>query len=65
MTPMARVAKRLKQLRARGWSQASLARRAGVSREHLARLETCHYDPTLGTLTKLARALGIPVRDLV
>jgi transcriptional regulator with XRE-family HTH domain len=66
MSPIERMAKRLKQLREeRDLSQATLAEKAGISRTYLARLETARQDPTLGTLTKLARALRVKVADLL
>ena len=66
MAPIKRMAKRLKQLRnAKGWTQAELAAKAGVSRVHVARLETAKMEPTLGVLEKLAKALKVTVGDLV
>jgi transcriptional regulator with XRE-family HTH domain len=66
MAPVEQVAMRLKRLREqRGWSQATLAERAGVSRPYLARLETARQDPRLSTLEKLAKALGVPVARLL
>ena len=66
MTPGERVATRLKALRQRrGWTQEALAAKAGLSRTYLARLETVRQDPTLSTLVKLAKALGVPVARLL
>jgi len=57
---------RLKRLRAeRKMSQAGLAEKSGVSREYIARLELGQQDPTLGTLTKLAKALKVKVGKLL
>jgi transcriptional regulator with XRE-family HTH domain len=42
-----------------------LADKSGVGRSHLARLETGKQDPTLSTLEKLARALGVKVTKLL
>lgn len=57
---------RLKRLRAeRKMSQANLAKASGVSREYIARLELGQQDPTLGTLTKLAKALKVKVGELL
>ncbi len=57
---------RLRQLRAdRGITQEALAKKAGLSRVYVARLETGKQDPTLTTLTKLAKALGVPVTELL
>ena len=49
----------------RGMSQQGLARRAGLSREYVARLETGQHNPSLGTLQKIAKALGVPVTALL
>jgi transcriptional regulator with XRE-family HTH domain len=48
-----------------GLSQSALARKARVGRVTLVRIETGEQVPTLETLTKLAKALGRPVRDLL
>ena len=59
-------ARRLKRLRAeRQMSQADVAKRSGVSREYIARLEVGQQDPTLGTMQKLAKALKVTVGELV
>lgn len=61
-----RLAKRLKQLRAdRGLTQAALAQRAGVTLSYVGRLEIGMHDPQLSTLRKLAKALKVPVADLL
>ena len=66
MTPIARLATRLRTLRhARGLTQAQLAAKASLSREYLARLETARQDPTLTTLEKLAKALRVTAADLL
>lgn len=57
---------RLKQLRAdRGITQEALAKKAGLSRVYVARLETGKQDPSLATLTKLAKALKLKVGELL
>ncbi len=57
---------RLRQLRAdRGITQEALAKKAGLSRVYIARLELGQQDPTLGTLTKLAKALKVKVAELI
>jgi len=61
-----RLALEIKALRKeRGWTQSALARKAGVSAGHIARLETMRHDPKLSTLVKLAKALGVPVTELL
>jgi transcriptional regulator with XRE-family HTH domain len=57
---------RLKELRTkRAMSQDALARKIGVSREYIARLEGGHHDPPLSTLEKLAKALGVKPGRLI
>ena len=46
-------------------SRAQLAELAGISREYVRNLEAGTYDPTVGTLQKLAKALGVPVTELL
>lgn len=66
MTPIRRLTMRLRALRdKRGWSQEELAKRAGISRGYLARLETGRHDPTLTMIEKLAKALNVPVTELL
>jgi transcriptional regulator with XRE-family HTH domain len=50
---------------ARKLSQEALAKRAGISRGYLARLEIGRHDPTVTMLRKLAKALGVPVTALL
>ncbi len=61
-----RLQMKIKHLRtARGLTQVALAKKVGVSREYVARLDTGHHDPPLSTLTKLAKALRVSVSELV
>jgi len=65
MTPR-QMGQRLKARRkAKGLSRQALAARAGISRESVRLLEAGRFDPTLGMLTKLARALKMTLPDLV
>ena len=57
---------KLKKLRkAKKLSQYALAKEAGVSREHVRRLEAGESDPTVGMLQRLADVLGVPVTELL
>ena len=47
----------------RGYSVRELARRAGVGFVSVSRIENGHMSPTVAMLEKLAKALGISVRD--
>ena len=57
---------KIKRLRAvRGWSQEELAKKAGLARAYIARLEIGRHDPSLSTVVKLAKALKVTVGELV
>ena len=56
----------LKRLReAKGLSQDALARKASITREYVNKLEAGRYDPTVGVLKRLAKALGVRVTQLL
>lgn len=60
------IAGRLKALRAeRGWSLDELARRSGVSRASLSRLENAEVSPTTSMLGKLCAAYGLTMSRLM
>jgi ribosome-binding protein aMBF1 (putative translation factor) len=42
-----------------GISQAELGRRVGMRQPHIARLEAGDHEPSLSTLSRLSRALGL------
>lgn len=48
-----------------GLSQAEVGRRAGLKREYLNRIEAGHIQPTLPTLNKVAKGLGVPLAEMV
>lgn len=55
----------LRVLRAeRGWSQAELAERLGVSRQTVNAIETGKYDPSLPLAFALADVFGRPIEAL-
>jgi transcriptional regulator with XRE-family HTH domain len=57
---------RLKRLRVtKKMSQAALAKRAGLTREYVNKLEAGKQDPSLTTISALAKALGVPVTALL
>jgi transcriptional regulator with XRE-family HTH domain len=54
------VALQIRWARAReGLSQAELAKRANVSQQQIAKLERPGENPTIGTIQKIAHALGL------
>jgi len=55
----------LPQLRAeRGWTQAELATRLGVSRQTIIAIETGRYDPSLPLAFAMGRLFGLPVEEI-
>lgn len=53
---------RLRELReARGWSQADLADKLGVSRQTVNAIETERYDPSLPLAFVVARLFKLPI----
>ena len=61
-----RVAEHVVEIRIRrNLSQETLARRAGINRVTLARLERALHPPRLDTLERIARALKVTLAELV
>jgi transcriptional regulator with XRE-family HTH domain len=61
-----RIARRLKGLRTeRGWSLDELAKRSGVSRATLSRLENAEVSPTTAVLGKLCATFGLTLTRLM
>lgn len=55
------LGKRIRELRlAAGLTQAELARRTGIHRPNIARVEAGRHTPSLETLARLAHAIGVP-----
>ncbi len=49
-----------------GMTQAGLAQKVGVTKQYITMLERGkHRTPSLPTLRKLAKALGVPVTELL
>lgn len=56
---------RVRQLReAKGWTQETLAGRAGLDRSYVAGIEAGLRNPSTKALAKLARALGATLSEL-
>lgn len=56
---------RLRVLRAeKGWTQADLAERLGVSRQAVNALETEKHDPSLDLAYRIAAQFGAAVEDI-
>ncbi len=61
------IGRRLRALReAKGWSQDDLARRAKLTKPYVSMLETgVRKQPSLPTLRRLAKALGVPITEVL
>jgi putative transcriptional regulator len=60
-----RMKNTLRVLRAeRGWSQAALAEKLGVSRQTINAIETGKYDPSLPLAFALAKLLGKQIEEI-
>jgi transcriptional regulator with XRE-family HTH domain len=49
----------------RGWSQETLAFKAGLHATEISRLERGLREPRLGTMAQVAQALGVTVATLI
>lgn len=55
----------IKELReGRGWLQADLASRAGLSRPYMSQVESGHRDPSPVAVDAIAKALGVDASEL-
>ncbi len=60
------VAQRVREARERqGLTQEALAEKTGIARPNVVRLEQGRHLPTISTLQKVARALGLNVTTLI
>jgi transcriptional regulator with XRE-family HTH domain len=60
-----KIGAKVRELREKGWNQDEFAERAGLNRIHLYRVETGQQSPTIRTLSIIATALDLRIRDLV
>jgi transcriptional regulator with XRE-family HTH domain len=60
------VARNVREARLeRGWTLDQLANRSGVSKGMVVQIEQAKTNPSIGTLSKIADALGVSLPDLV
>ena len=60
------LGKNLKRIRTeKGISQGDIVRTLGVSRSFISNIENGKTNPTLATIAKLAKALDVPIEDLI
>ncbi|MBI1814051.1 MAG: helix-turn-helix transcriptional regulator [Deltaproteobacteria bacterium] len=61
-----RLGERIRMLRkTRGWSQEKLAEKANHHWTYIAGLERGERNPTLRVLADIAKALDVPIRELL
>jgi len=61
-----RLGKNLKRIRTRkGITQGDIVRTLGIDRGFVSNIENGKANPTLGTITKLAKAIGVSVGELM
>ena len=53
----------LHELNNRGWDQAELARRSGISDAHISRIVTGGRNPGADSVQRIARALRLPAEE--
>lgn len=62
----AKLGKNLKRIRTKkGMTQGDIVRALGVSRSFVSNIENGKTNPTLATIAKLAKALGVSVEELI
>jgi DNA-binding XRE family transcriptional regulator len=60
------MGRRIKAAReAKAMTQATLAARAAITRKYVVELEAGRYDPTVGVLRRIAKALGLKPSELI
>jgi transcriptional regulator with XRE-family HTH domain len=63
---MIEIGRRIRQLReAKGLSQRTIEKRTGILRCNVSRYESAYMVPTLDTLKKLAKAMGVPLWEVL
>jgi transcriptional regulator with XRE-family HTH domain len=60
-----RLARARKRRKPKGWTQAQLAKKVGVHKITISRLERGDRQPSMALLQRLARALGVDPKDLL
>ena len=66
MNTLMDIAKRLREFReSKGLSQGDIERRSGLLRSYISRVEGGYTAPSLSTLEKFAKALGVETYQLI
>lgn len=62
----AKLGKNLRRIRTeKGITQGDIVRKLGVSRSFVSNIENGKTNPTLATIAKLAKALGVNIEELM
>lgn len=60
------IGERIRRIRrSKKLSQGDLAKRSGLNRSYLSMVENSHSSPTVKVVERIAKALGVPVQDLI
>ena len=66
MLTQEKIGHKIRDLRVKkGISQGDIVRKLGMPKSFVSNIENGKTNPTLATIAKLARALGVPIEDLV
>jgi len=61
-----KLGKNLKRIRiAKGITQGDIVRKLGVGRGFISNIENGKANPTLTTIAKIAKAIGVPMEELI
>jgi transcriptional regulator with XRE-family HTH domain len=61
-----KLGKNIKRIRlAKGMTQGDICRKLGIDRAYISNVESGHKNPTLSTISKLAKTLGVSVAKLL
>lgn len=61
-----KIGQRIVELRSqKGWSQSDLARASNKDRQAIEKLENGKVNPTVYSLLEIAKALEVPLKELV
>ena len=61
-----KLGENLKRIRTeKGISQGDIVRKLGMPKSFVSNIENGKTNPTLATITKLAKAIGVPIGELI
>jgi len=66
VTSAKKLGQNMKKIRlAKQMSQGDICRKLGLGRSYISNVESGKNNPTLSTITKLAKALGVRIEELI